>query len=365
MDATLFLKMLSDSNITDLKKMQYKYSKEQVSEFVSLLKENIYEKLMIKDFKGENIVYLKNAVNVKPMPLKMLSRPQNNNYGIEAMEKEIYSTLEIESIDSSRESIRKIFKGYAPDGQQENRIYSMKKGLEFICSKENKITEENIHRLYNIVIADFLDEDNKLKDGSFYRHDTVYIVGEEIEHTGIAFEKIPEYMKTLVDFINSDDDMDEILKAAAIHFYVAYLHPYFDGNGRMARLIHLWYLVQKNYSSAMFVSFSYLISKSKVKYYNAYRAVENNALISGVIDITPFLKYFNENIYNKLETESINSIDLINVFNESLKNGQITEKEKELWNFVISVYGEREFSTKMLEKDFGNLCICNHKGICS
>ncbi|MEA4973999.1 MAG: Fic family protein [Candidatus Metalachnospira sp.] len=109
--------------------------------------------------------------------------------------------------------------------------------------------------------------------------------------------------------------MDEILKSAAIHFYVAYLHPYFDGNGRRARFLHLWYLVQKDYSSAMFVSFSYLISRSKVKYYNAYRAVENNVLISGVIDITPFLKYFNENIYNKLETESINSIDLMYLMN--------------------------------------------------
>ena len=41
--------------------------------------------------------------------------------------------------------------------------------------------------------------------------------------------------------------MNDLLKAALIHFCLAYLHPWFDGNGRMARLIHLWYLVQQRW----------------------------------------------------------------------------------------------------------------------
>ena len=42
------------------------------------------------------------------------------------------------------------------------------------------------------------------------------------------------------------------------------------------------------------------------------------------------------------------------VFQAALSQGQVTEKEKDLWNFVLSAYGEAEFSTKQLEKDFGN-----------
>ena len=52
-------------------------------------------------------------------------------------------------------------------------------------------------------------------------------------------------MGELVRFIHEDSDSNDLLKAALIHFYIAYLHPYFDGNGRMARLMHLWYLVQQ------------------------------------------------------------------------------------------------------------------------
>lgn len=50
--------------------------------------------------------------------------------------------------------------------------------------------------------------------------------------------------------------MNDLLKAALIRFYIAYLHPWFDGNGRMARLIHLWYLAQQRYFSALFVPLS-------------------------------------------------------------------------------------------------------------
>lgn len=362
MDATLFIKMLSDETITNLKKMQYKYHSADVAEFVHLLKDSVYTSLSLPDFKGNNCVYLKSIVQMKSSPAKALILPQNEDYGIEAMETEVYSTLAIESIDSSRESIRKIFKGYTPNGHQENRIYSMKKGLEFICDKNNTITEENIYQLYQIAIADFLEEENKLLPGKLYRHDAVYIVGTDVEHIGLNHELLPKYVKMLIAFINTKDDMDDLQKAATIHFYFAYLHPYFDGNGRMARLLHQWYLVQKGYPSAMFVSFSYHINQTKKQYYNAYKLVEENVKISGVIDVTPFLVYFAENIYKKIEAESPQKANLIAIFNDALKNGKITEKEKDLWYFVLSAYGQNEFSTKKLEKDFGNAAYATIRG---
>lgn len=354
MDAALYIKMLSDKNITNLKKMQYKYTPAIVAEFLYLLGDSGYTKLPLSDFKGNPCVYLKNIIQLEFSHARILLMPQHDAYGKDAMEEEIYSTLAIERIDSSRESIRRIFKGYAPNGHTEDRIYSMKKGLDFICNKANTITEENIYHLYQIAIADFLEEENKLLPNQYYRHDSVYIVGAEVEHTGLKHTLLPEYMKELVAFINTKDTIDDLQKAAMIHFYFAYLHPYFDGNGRMARLLHQWYLVQKGYPSAMFVSFSYHIHQSRKQYYTAYKLVEENAKISGIIDVTPFLIYFSENIYNKIEEKNSTQINLLEIFNTALKNGKITEKEKDLWNFVLSAYGQNEFSTKQLERDFQN-----------
>ena len=92
-----------------------------------------------------------------------------------------------------------------------------------------------------------------------------------------------------------------VLEAAAlIHFHIAYPHPWFDGNGRMARLLHLWYLVQQRYSSTLFVPLSEYVEKIRRAYYNAYTLAEQNAQISGVMHVTPFLVYFIENVYHKL-----------------------------------------------------------------
>ena len=160
-------------------------------------------------------------------------------------------------------------------------------------------------------------------------------------------------MTNLIDFINSDDGMNDLVKSAIIHFYFSYLHPYFDGNGRTARLLHLWYLIKQGYSSAMFIPISAYINKSRKKYYDAYTLIEKNLKIGKIVDTTPFITYFIGNVYNKLKNPD-NDIIETKAFQNALDNGKITEKERDLWNFVLSAYGKSEFSTKQLEKDFGN-----------
>ncbi|NLB78035.1 MAG: Fic family protein, partial [Clostridiaceae bacterium] len=221
--------------------------------------------------------------------------------------------------------------------------------------------EKNIHTLYDLSIGQYLSKEDKLKPGSFYRHDTVYIVGQELEHTGLSHKKLPEYMGKLVSFINTESTMNDLLKAAAIHFYIGYLHPYFDGNGRMARLMHLWYLTRQGYSSALFIPFSGYIERSQKGYYKAFSMVEDNEKISGLIDITPFIVYFIENVYNQLG-DALPQPDTMDVFKKALDSGQITEKEKNLWNYVLSAYGSNEFSTKQLERDFGNAAYATIRG---
>ncbi|MBR6625355.1 MAG: hypothetical protein IKL01_04010, partial [Mailhella sp.] len=123
-------------------------------------------------------------------------------------------------------------------------------------------------------------------------------------------------------------------------------------NGRITRLLHQWYLVQRGYASTLFVSFSKLIEASKRQYYRAFRLIEENAAISGVLDMTPLLSYFAEHVYAKLERP--NEVEHTAIFERELAEGKLTAKEKALWEFVCSTYGKAEFSTKELEKEYGN-----------
>ncbi len=362
MDASLFAQMMADPSVVDLKKLHYKYPAADISEFIDLLKDTVYSKIPLPDFSGNEFVYLDNVTRVRMKSLKLLLQKQESGiFSLKAMEEEIASTMEIEGIDTSRDSVRRILQGYAPVSDEESRIYGMKLGLDFIADPSHAITEENIYQLYQMTIGNYLDEDDRLLHGNHYRHDAVYIVGENIEHIGLSHDKLPEYMEKLVAFIQSDSEMNDLVKAAVIHFYLAYLHPYFDGNGRMARFLHLWYLVQNGYSSALFVPFSALINQSRRGYYKAYSLAEENEKQSGVMDVTPFLTYFISEVYDKLE-QVMPDVSVQNSFLEILQSGQVTEKEKSLWNYILSAYGTEPFSTKQLEKDYGDAAYATIRG---
>ena len=354
MEAALFAKMLSDPGILDLKKMGYKYGASDLQEFLALLKHDFYQELPLHDFDGTPMVCLDSVVRISLSAARVLLTPQQSArlYGAKAMEEEIVSTFRIEQVDTSRESVRRILSGQVPKNDEEHCIYGMKLGLEFIADVSHTITEENLFRLYQMTIGDFLPEEDRLLPGNLYRHDSVYIVGNKVEHTGLPWQKLPAYMAELVAFA-AEAAQNDLVKAAILHFALAYLHPYFDGNGRMARLLHLWYLVQQGYTSALFVPMSRFIEESRSRYYKAYTLVEQNQQLSGVLDVTPFLTYFAESVYSRLG-EGQPQPRTLQAFDEALRQGKVTEKERALWQFVLTAYGDEEFSTKRLEKDFGD-----------
>lgn len=360
MDIKVFTKMLKDKHFTDYRQMKYKYS-EDFNAFLQTLDELYYKALPLSDFDGNSIVFIENHAAINQNAVKLLLQSQDQHYGIKAAEDEIVATSAIESIDFSRDSVRRILKGMAPNDEQENRILGVKHGLEFIADTSNKITEENLYKLYMMTVGEFLSGDDKLLDGNLYRHDTVYVVSDRVEHSGLDHKKVPEFMKSLIAFINAEDDINDLIKAAIIHFYIAYVHPYFDGNGRMARLVHLWFLIQKGYQSALFIPFSSQIEKSRKAYYDAFTAVEENKNYSGKIDVTPFILYFINNVYNKINEASA-TVETLTAYEYAVKSGKVTEKETKLWKFVLSCYGTEEFSTKRLEKDFGDAAYATIRG---
>lgn len=60
--------------------------------------------------------------------------------------------------------------------------------------------------------------------------------------------------------------------------------------------------------------------------------------------------------------EGFTAIETLTVYDDAVKDGKITEKETKLWKFVLSAYGTGEFSTKRLEKDFGEAAYATIRG---
>lgn len=344
---------MNDKSWSDYQKLKNKYPYD-FSDFLDSLKSLYYYELPLYDKFGNNLVFIKDHTKTNTNACKNYLSFQIGNYNAQTVENEILSTSSIENIDFKRESVRKILHGNEPSDNDEKRIEGLKKGFEFISNPTNAITEANIFKLYMMTIGSYLDESDRPSNNSFYRNDIVYVVGStNVEHAGFNSKVVPSCMSNLVAYINSKDSIiDDLLKACIIHFYVAYVHPWFDGNGRMARLMHLWYLIQNGYQSALFLPFSQYIKKSRNEYNRAYNLIEKNYFFSGVIDVTPFLEYINTYVYSNIAL--IQNKDSIKAYRYILEHKSITEKEASLWKFVISHFGTEEFSTKQLEKAYGN-----------
>lgn len=358
MEPKILTQMLTDKHTFRFSKMKYKYGEDNFNEYLEVLNDFFYRKIPLLTFSGEKIVYSPAQVQVASQHLKQLMQNYSGEkYGIKAMEDEIVSTFLIEKIETKRESVRRILSGRAPESESEEKIYALKKGLDFISNPENKITVENLNKLYRLSINECLDAKNRLPPNALYRNASVSVINSQGEtiHSGLEFEKLPAYAKNLIDFINDDsDEIDQVLKSAMIHYYIAYLHPYFDGNGRTARLLQLWYLVQKGYTSALFIPFSLFINQHKTKYYQSFKLISENETVADVSDMTPFLYFFTQNVISKIEIYDVNA-SFLSDFKDYLNAGKITKKEKELFYFVLSNYGSNEFSTKDLEKDYRNV----------
>ena len=181
--------------------------------------------------------------------------------------------------------------------------------------------------LYQISTGDYLPDEDRLLPDHFYRHDVVYVVGGEESREGLPAQQPPDAMKRLVDFANAKDGINELHKAAILHLAFAYYHPFFDGNaaprGGPPPFV---FFSGGGYPAALFTPFSRYIAESKAAYYKAYDRVEKNALISGYTDVTPFLSYFCNEVYNRLQVDVIPPQADLQVYQTALANGKITEK---------------------------------------
>lgn len=84
-----------------------------------------------------------------------------------------------------------------------------------------------------------------------------------------------EAMSDLEKYINSDDDLDVLIKAALIHYQFETIHPFLDGNGRVGRLLITLFLMEKKVLTTPALYISYFLKKNRVEYYDRMTEVRN------------------------------------------------------------------------------------------
>jgi Fic family protein len=94
-------------------------------------------------------------------------------------------------------------------------------------------------------------------------------------------------MRAFLDWFNANTGIDPVLKAALAHFWFVTIHPFDDGNGRMARAIADMALARSENSAQRFYSMSAQIRQERGAYYGVLEQTQK-----GAMDITPWMEWF-------------------------------------------------------------------------
>jgi len=88
--------------------------------------------------------------------------------------------------------------------------------------------------------------------------------------------EIRELLSNLEQYINTNDDIDPLIKMAIIHHQFESIHPFYDGNGRTGRILNILYLVLNNLLDIPILYLSGYITKHKIDYYRLLQDVRDN-----------------------------------------------------------------------------------------
>ncbi|MDD3241970.1 MAG: Fic family protein [Bacilli bacterium] len=207
----------------------------------------------------------------------------------------------------------------------ENGLYSpsvVNMCQDKLNDNDAKMTEEMIKEVNKCILRD----NNSFHDGGIYRNCSAWVGNidgkfgiENARYIAPPEDKIENLMEQFIDYVNADININPILKSAIIHILFIKIHPFSDGNGRSARILHhhtMTQLINKKYNTKFqwpIINLSKFLDLTRGNYYTC----ENDIIFDMETD--------NNESWNKWFNYILNRIDdNLYYYKEDLKN----EKER-------------------------------------
>lgn len=183
--------------------------------------------------------------------------------------------------------------GADPEDKDQLMIVNTYLAMNQIAKMPDTLTVPDICALHEQVTRGTLD--NELDAGRIQTPEEERVCVRDNRSGAILHEPppaklLPKRMKALRDFANEAKPekrfLHPVLRAITLHFWLAYDHPFVDGNGRAARMLYYWLAEKRGFWMLQYVPISTLLRKQPAKYGMAYQYVESDGN-----DLTYFFEY--------------------------------------------------------------------------
>ena len=298
-------------------------------------------------------IYMLNTWLEKTMASDALPNLAKEYLIISTLVEEIRSSNQMEGIYSTRKELKDMLINNTPKNYKRfsgmiNKYEKLRKE-QFL--KLNSVSD--IRTLYDeILLEDVINEGEKDKpDGVIFRKGSVEInSGTKVIHQGIVGENnIIDMIEKSLKILNNEN-INFLIRIAVFHYLFEYIHPFYNGNGRMGRFLASGYLAN-HLNILCALQFSIACTHKNKKYYEAFTLTSD---IRNKSDLTIFIIYFLEIYLSGLQELKEKIEDTINVYNYTVKKlyKYVDSKYQSLVELILQVtlFGIEGFTMTQLVK---------------
>ena len=257
-----------------------------------------------------------------------------DRYLINSLIEEAITSSQLEGAATTRKVAKEMLREKRrPRDRSERMILNNYHAMEHLKEISNQdLTPELILELQAILTTDTMDNADAV--GAWRENDEIY-VGDARDASILfvppTYKEIPKRMESLCAFANDSNPgefLHPVIRAALLHFMLAYDHPFEDGNGRTARALFYWSMLRQNYWAMEFVSISRILKKAPAKYMRSYLYTETDdndvtyfllhqlqAIMRAIEDLLEYLRKKSEE-HRKIEGIFRKSVELNNTLNQ-------------------------------------------------
>lgn len=281
------------------------YSPEEQWVAVKFARQALYRELPTKDGAGRPFQY------ALPAPaLEMLHQIDRNaggniqgseqvtnpatrdTYLFRSVVEEAITSSQLEGASTTRRVAKAMIQeGRPPRNRSERMILNNYQAMLYVRRFIGApLSPQIVKELQRLITDGTLDEPDAA--GRFRRADEEIVIEDETGtrlHTPPPAHELEARMQAMCDFANAlgpDEFIPPAVRAIVLHFWLAFDHPFVDGNGRTARALFYWSMARQGYWLCEYVSISRILRKARGQYARAYLYTETDDN-----DLTYFILY--------------------------------------------------------------------------
>lgn len=221
--------------------------------------------------------------------------------------------------------------------------YDQPLSKEKLCAWQAAFFPTGFSEGSQIEIGQYRTNEEHIVSGMFGR--------EKIHYIAPSPDRVEEEMQKFLTWFDNQDSVSSVIRSAIAHFWFVSIHPFEDGNGRLARILSDMLLARGEKSEFRFYNVSSQINKDKNHYYDILERMQH-----GDGDITEWLVWYMQKLVDALDEAETIVTTILNksFFWQKASSVPMTERQTQMLNLFLDGY-----EAKITSKTWASLAKCS------